>query len=215
MSSVKIEKPCLFCGKLLLTSPRFIVAGRGKYCNSVCFHATITKTPLEILWEHVSKTDGCWEWIGRRNKKGYGLATNSGRLLCSGNVVKAHRLSWFIHNGPIPEGMLVLHRCDNPPCVRPDHLFLGTHQDNLLDSMSKGRRMPNKGELNGRSKLCTDDIPAIRELINSGISRREISRKYGVNESTIRRIARNRGWTHVSKSPDRFDLGCLEHLRGI
>lgn len=79
---------------------------------------------------------GCWEWFGGASADGYGRFTHKGRKLL------AHRVSWEVHSGSIPRGMLVLHRCDNPPCVNPSHLFLGTHKDNAQDRERKGRRRP-------------------------------------------------------------------------
>jgi hypothetical protein len=98
-------------------------------------------TPEARFWKHVEKTDdGCWEWTARcipvpnhPDQRGHG------QIRIDGKAVLTHRFSWELHNGPIPDGLLVLHRCDNRPCVRPDHLFLGTHKDNTLDAMSKGR----------------------------------------------------------------------------
>ena len=90
----------------------------------------------ERFWLKVHRGDGCWEWHGCRlsqePKRNYGIAWN-------GYDIRAHRYSWELTNGPVPAGMHVLHRCDNPPCVRPDHLFLGTQGDNLRDAVEKGR----------------------------------------------------------------------------
>lgn len=86
------------------------------------------------FWASVVHTDTCWLWIGRTNgSEGYG------KLSWHNADVYAHRLSWELHVGPVPLGLWVLHRCDNPPCVRPDHLFLGTHEDNMLDAARKHR----------------------------------------------------------------------------
>ena len=91
--------------------------------------------PLEeAFWRHVTKGDGCWEWDGWRSAAGYG------RLYYRGTSKAAHRLSWELANGrPIPKGSVVLHACDNPPCVRPDHLSVGSHSDNAKDAIGKGR----------------------------------------------------------------------------
>lgn len=89
------------------------------------------------FWARVNRSpDGCWEWQGGRTAAGYGIFSGThGRRY-------AHRFSWELHHEAIPQGMLVCHQCDNPPCVRPDHLFLGSHADNAQDREAKGRRQP-------------------------------------------------------------------------
>lgn len=102
-------------------------------------------TLRERFYEQVNKSDGCWEWEGQRSEKGYGVFEefHEGRRY----RMRAHRLSYALENGPIPKGMLVCHHCDNPACVRPDHLFLGTHQDNANDRDAKGRGAYPKGTI--------------------------------------------------------------------
>lgn len=97
-------------------------------------------TKLEIrFWRKVTKTSGCWEWSASRNAHGYGQIAAPRPLK---RPLLAHRVSWEIHNGPIPIGLLVLHRCDNPHCVRPDHLFVGDQKLNMQDMVSKKRENP-------------------------------------------------------------------------
>lgn len=92
--------------------------------------------PLSVrFWKHVEKTDGCWLWNGATGEHGYGSIGGEGG---AGNL-RANRVSWQLHYGKVPDGLHVCHRCDNPPCVRPDHLFLGTRKDNLQDAKAKGR----------------------------------------------------------------------------
>jgi HNH endonuclease len=95
-------------------------------------------TVEERFWAKVEKTEGCWLWMGYRNKKGYGMFKMPDR------VQLAHRAAWMLTNGPIPDGLDVLHKCDNPPCVRPTMLFLGTNADNQQDSVRKGRHVSTK-----------------------------------------------------------------------
>ena len=91
--------------------------------------------PMEIrFWRFVEKTEGCWLWTGAKTGGGYGYIRRSGK-----EKMSAHRASWEMHNGPVPEGLWVLHRCDTPACVRPDHLFVGTRADNMRDAHEKGR----------------------------------------------------------------------------
>src|SRR3990167_3209660 len=108
------------------TSPTII---KGRY------RSYIRTSPIDRFWSKVSKTDSCWLWLGKPNNDGYGKfwITELGRS------VPAHHFSWEIHNSPIPDDLCVLHTCDNPPCVRPDHLFLGTRGDNNRDRSTKGR----------------------------------------------------------------------------
>ena len=95
--------------------------------GDVCIHM---KSLKDRFWEKVNKTNECWEWIAGKSH-GYGVFWINGKLL------RAHRVAWSIYNGGIPEGLLVLHKCDNPACVNPDHLFIGTQQDNVDDMITK------------------------------------------------------------------------------
>jgi hypothetical protein len=161
--------------------------------------------PLETrFWQYVNKTDGCWLWTGSiANRHGYGrISIGSGE---NHRVIAAHRLSWEIHSmEPIPSGMFVLHRCDNPPCVRPDHLFLGTQFTNMSDASSK-RRLPQQrypgmcaGEKNGRAKLTDAQVREIRILSKKGFAQRKIAKLFNVSRSAIGFIQHNKMWTHVS-----------------
>ena len=135
----------------------------------------------------------CWEWVGAVNSRGYG---NFSRGRKREGQVRAHRFSWELHNGAIPRGMVVCHRCDNPSCVRPDHLFLGTPTQNVHDATRKGRNY--LGPKTWSAKLTAIQVREIRLLHASGQSMCSIGRQYGVVHETIRAIIHRRTWCHVS-----------------
>ncbi|MGH7851532.1 MAG: HNH endonuclease [Thermodesulfobacteriota bacterium] len=117
-----------------------------------------------------------------------------------GKLVLAHRLVYEHFIGPIPEGLCVCHHCDNPPCVNPAHLFLGTTQDNTADMVKKGRHVSHSGENNGRTKLNSNNIPEIRRKYIAGISRAALAREYKVDWSQINRIVKGKQWRHLEPS---------------
>jgi hypothetical protein len=138
------------------------------------------------FWSKVVRGNGCWEWVGTRGSIGYGV------LYLKGKQVYAHRTAWETVNGPIPAGLYVCHTCDNRLCVRPEHLFLGTHLDNITDAVAKGRNA--KGEMVGTSKLTDDKVRAVRAAQGSG---REIGLEFNLHQSTVSRIKRHEIWAHV------------------
>ena len=110
----------------------------------------------------------------------------------------AHRKSWELYRGPIPDGLFVCHKCDNRMCVNPDHLFLGTNQDNMDDMYRKGRGHKAKGEDTGRAKLTDENVRQIRAMLDSGIGSRKIAPMYGVTWGLIQHIKKGRTWRHVN-----------------
>jgi hypothetical protein len=136
----------------------------------------------------------CWYWRDVR-PGGYGSCHLLGEVF-------AHRVSWRLHSGEIPEGLHVLHRCDVRNCVNPDHLFLGTKQDNARDMVAKGRqprgfKKPNhmqRGELHPRAKLSSADVADVRSALANGESGAAIARRYGVSRGAIYHIANGRNW---------------------
>lgn len=149
------------------------------------------KTDLATkFWLRVQKTDGCWLWT-RRGQDGYGVIT----IGTKSRFLRAHRISWELHYGAIPDGLGVLHHCDNPPCVRPDHLFLGTALDNARDRESKGRGRYLSGEQNGRAKLTLAQVIEIRTLYAQGnITQAELRKQFPVSSSQMSRIVNGQKW---------------------
>lgn len=150
---------------------------------------------MKRFWAKVEKTDGCWEWGTKsRNAQGYGLFWFKGRC------VRAHRFSWELANGPIPKGMQVCHACDNPPCVRLAHLFLGTMNDNNQDKKKKGRARGGnlKGEQSWNSKLTETIVKQIRlEYQTGSFSQYELARKYKVSRGAIQKVVERTNWKHL------------------
>lgn len=146
---------------------------------------------INSFWSKVHKSDGCWTWLAATNRKGYGI------FRVGNKNVLAHRFSYQIYKGEIPDGILTLHRCDNPACVNPAHLFLGTHLDNVHDCISKGRYYTGRhdGE-HGKHKLTAIQVREIREN-PSGLSHRALAKKYSVSKGTITFIMNNQTWRNV------------------
>lgn len=159
--------------------------------------------PQVLFWRNVNKTDGCWEWAGNVRRQGYGRFSVTlprpegfkGKTPQKSYV--ASRYSWEITNGPIPDGMFVCHTCDNPKCVRPDHLFLGTCQDNRTDCVSKGRMA--RGESHGCAKLTEVQVKEIRAL-GGTMTRTSIAKLYGVKINTISRVLSGESWGYLGAS---------------
>ncbi len=154
----------------------------------------------EHLWPRiaVNNADDCWEWTGYRLPSGYGQSSVSGVLFY------AHRAAWEHAKGPIPPGLFVCHRCDNPPCCNPAHLFLGTHRDNMADMSAKGRKMGSRsklknvpkfrGERNPKAKLSWLAVSDIRTQRNAGKKLAELALAFGVDQSTISKVVNNHIW---------------------
>ena len=161
---------------------------------------------------HPRGMESCWEWEGSKERDGYGYFKASRHIGEPAVRISAHRFSFELANGAIPSGMLVLHKCDNRPCVNPHHLFLGTHRDNMADMVRKGRSASGarngmrihperlhltRGERNGRSKLTDESVLEVRRRLTAGESNGELARAFGVSSAAISFIAQRRTWAHL------------------
>ena len=151
------------------------------------------RTVEQRFWAFVERTTTCWLWKGERTERGYGKFRHAGKNK------RAHRVSWEMHYGPIPKGMCVLHSCDNPPCIRPKHLFLGTRKDNTWDAIRKGRAtttyMPGEG--NRYAKLSRLNVLYMRKLRKLRWTYARIGAAFGVTESAADHAIRGITWSKI------------------
>lgn len=150
----------------------------------------------ERFWEKVGQSGPteCWPWLAGKG----GGAYVYGHIRHSGKTINAHRVAWTLTYGTIPQGLCVLHRCDNPLCCNPAHLFLGTRTDNNADKMRKGRGRWLAGEKHGHSSLTDATVLEIRRLYAGGdVLQRELSAMYGVSQQQVSLIVNRRAWTHI------------------
>ena len=159
------------------------------------------------FWSKVEKSAGCWLWTASKRNKGYGAFCYEahGRKIQG----RAHRFSWELHNGDIPDGLFVLHKCDIPACVNPDHLFLGTNDDNIRDMIQKGRHISGgthcgmngawpAAEKHHAAKLTAEKVREMRGLYNAGgTSYSQLARQFGTNISNAFKIVKGTGWKTV------------------
>jgi hypothetical protein len=145
------------------------------------------------FWRQVCQSGECWIWIGT-------CPNRYGRFGFAGRKVPAHRFAYELENGAIPAGLNILHRCDNPRCVRPAHLFIGTHTDNMRDMFSKGRRRILKGAAQGQAKLTDDSVRTIRQKYANGARQIDLSAEFHVDQTTISKIVLRKAWRHVGDS---------------
>ncbi len=138
------------------------------------------KLQFEELYE-VDEGTGCWIWTGTKYGGGYGL------FRCLRQDMLAHRFSWWIHHGPVPDGMYVLHHCGNPGCVNPEHLFLGTAKDRTQNTQHKGANHSN-------AKLSKDDVDEIKKLLETGYTGASIARHFNISASVISKIKSGQHW---------------------
>lgn len=164
------------------------------YCSRQCANEARRESPVTLLSRHsvTNQESGCVEWTACRDKKGYGRMSPQ----ADGEVL-AHRVSYLVCVGPIPDGLNVLHHCDNPRCINPSHLFLGTNGDNNADRVAKGRSRGAVGVRNGKAALSEADVLRIRD---DPRTQSAIAREYGVDPTTVSCIKRGATWTHLGRA---------------
>jgi hypothetical protein len=157
------------------------------FCSKRCKGAAMRYSP-EQFWALVRKGDDCWDWQGRQSSDGYGVfALDHQRW-------RAHRLAWTLAHGPIPSGLFVCHHCDRPLCVRPEHLFLGTNDDNMRDMHEKGRGVLPPSVLSEREVV---EIRRLYAQFEAGYGR--LARRFGVHVSTIAMVVNRKTWRHLKE----------------
>lgn len=184
------ESPCvLLLNSTLKSSVRpgaFLFCRRGSKEGVTTMH---TEKTLHRFFSKVQKTESCWLWTRYKTQDGYGL------LRAETKLHYAHRFSYEIHHGPIPSDLHVLHKCDNPACVNPAHLFLGTHSDNMADMVSKGRKKGKRGGSNTSAKLTRVQVLEIRARYpQGGTSYRKLAKEYGVTNGAIENVVNRKTW---------------------
>lgn len=192
-----MAKRCCRCGKIKDNKDFYKNKATIDSLSNACKLCTYTprtnrtkfKSALEVYESCVVKKDGCWSWNGSKDSRGY----------CSfsfnGTSHIAHRFSYETFNGPIPEGKLIRHTCDNPECTNPEHLLVGDHKDNANDMVERKRHV--YGEKAYNAKLTEADVIDIKTNCPVGSGYAEYARKYGVSHITIRDIVLGKYWRHV------------------
>lgn len=149
-----------------------------------------------------SLVEGCWFWTGRTDGYGYGTIQHTVNGVRSHYV--AHRLSYELHVGPVPSGLLVRHTCDTPPCCQPKHLLIGTHADNTDDKVSRNRQsrgithsLKTRGEKSPHTQLTESDVHAIRKLASQGMTQYALAARFGCSQPSINLIVRRKRWAHI------------------
>lgn len=166
-----------------------------EYKESASTITILDDATLDRFWAKVDghEPDKCWNWTGCA-LFGYGQFRHNGR------TTRANRIAWQIANGPIPAGMVVCHTCDNPTCVNPAHLFIGTHADNVADKMAKGRYRNGvtRGEAHGKHILSENDVLEIRRMYrNGGYSYADLGQRFHVSRMQIGRVVTMKAWGHL------------------
>lgn len=188
-----MQKRCENCGGLFDRRPGLSASqwSFARFCSRPCAAKVIRKpnNPLETFWSNVmpEPNSGCWLWLGTIDANGYG------QFMANGILYSAHRFSLELHKGPIPDGMSGLHHCDNRACANPDHLYAGTHDNNVHDAVNRARH--SFGERHGNAKLTAE---AVRKIRASELSDAALADIYGVSRTAVRHARDGETWRSVS-----------------
>lgn len=183
----RVTTSCERCGK----SVTRIASQKAKYCSKECCDDDKRTDTATRFWPRVQKSEGCWLWIGNIGTDGYG------KFWLRGRTTHAHRVAYELTRGPIQidDPRFVCHRCDNPPCCNPEHLFLGTHRENTDDMIQKGRS--TAGERSGNAKLTNDEVRAMRNQHVQGVPIPELAKRFGISATNAHSVVRRRTWRHI------------------
>lgn len=209
---MKLFRGCLVCGKEFGYYKSALAVRSCLYCSVACSNKatgpTRRKAPLDFkpkhsydlrclsldgdkFWSRVPKVGNCWEWPYFRNLDGYGI-TGKNKLV--------HRVAYVLSAGDDDiEGYVICHHCDNPSCVRPDHLFKGTHADNQADKLRKGRAL--RGHTHPRASMTEDDARELHRLASLGVTDVELSKKYGLSIGGVFSVRSGTSWKHLNLEP--------------
>jgi hypothetical protein len=212
--AIQVARTCAYCGSAFTVPDYKLPYTPAKFCSRSCKNAGRTiRPPADRFWEFVQKSESCWLWLGKPNGHGYG------RFSIMRKVVLAHRYSWELAHGTVPAGLWVLHHCDNPPCVNPAHLWLGTHGDNMRDMVAKGRNgaithperiargdrgsahlhpeSRPRGENHPHATFTEAQVLDIKRRLVDGERRLALAAAYRVSRGAIDGIASGRTWGHL------------------
>lgn len=183
---------CEMCGVGFTRLTSALAYSAHVYCSKPCADTAKVLDLDERFWAKVKygDDDACWPWLGKLGTDGYG------KFWVSGTSKHASRVAWELTNGPVPtETPLVLHRCDNPPCCNPAHLFLGTQEENSRDMVQKGRS--TSGERHPSARLTAADVVTMRAARRAGATLRELAAAYGVSDTHVSAVCRRVLWQHL------------------
>lgn len=196
VKSTKVERRCGTCGDMFLIKQSEVRRGGGKFCSKPCYGIAATVSPWRLFRSQIAEpnADGCILWGGLL-QNGYGVFNT--REGGKRRIRLAHRFAWELAFGRITAGLYVLHRCDVPACVNPEHLFLGTPADNAADKVAKGRQ--RKGESSSLSKLTAADVRSMRDRYAAGgVTQKQLAEEHRISLSNVYAVLTRRSWRHLA-----------------